>query len=160
MKIKKINQDSEINITVKKVRLPSLTERIGSIDECEYIDVHSFSYGGDRLFHAYFKDFIRDEEMYMESIEDEYQPIYGNEYDCNGVIDLIPIIETEDNLDVGTLYLANDIPFIAATENKLICLTRINYYMVSDIAITLGECLPYKEVCDFLDTELEQVSNW
>ena len=45
MKIKKINQDLEINITVKKVRLPSLTERIENSDECKYIDVHSFSYG-------------------------------------------------------------------------------------------------------------------
>ncbi len=158
MKIKKINQDLEINITVKKVRLPSLTERIESSDECKYIDVHSFSYGGDRLYHAFFKEFIRDEEMFAESFEDKYHPIYGNEYDCNGVVDLIPIIETEDNLDVGILYLANNIPFIAATENKLICLTRINYYMVSDIAF--GEGLSFEKACDFLDRELERVSKW
>lgn len=158
MKIKKINQDLEINITVKKVRLPSLTERIENSDECKYIDVHSFSYGGDRLYHAFFKEFIRDEEMFAESFEDKYYPIYGNEYDCNGVVDLIPIIETEDNLDVGTLYLANNIPFIAATENKLICLTRINYYMVSDIAF--GEGLSFEKACDFLDRELERVSKW
>lgn len=158
MKIKKINQDLEINITVKKVRLPSLTERIENSDECKYIDVHSFSYGGDRLHHAFFKEFIRDEEMLAESFEDKYYPIYGNEYDCNGVVDLIPIIETEDNLDVGTLYLANNIPFIAATENKLICLTRINYYMVSDIAF--GEGLSFGKVCDFIDRELERVSKW
>ena len=158
MKIKKINQDLEINITVKKVRLPSLTERIENSDECKYIDVHSFSYGGNRLYHAFFKEFIRDEEMFAESFEDKYYPIYGNEYDCNGVVDLIPIIETEDNLDVGTLYLANNIPFIAATENKLICLTRINYYMVSDIAF--GEGLSFGKVCDFLDRELKRVSKW
>lgn len=155
MKIKKINQESELNISVKKVRLPSLKENVGEIDECEYIDTHSFSYSNDRLYHSFFKDFLRDEDKFYNSLEDEYQPIYANQYDCGGVIDLIPVVETEDNLETGTIYISNNIPFIAVSENKLICLSRINYFIDGGF-----EGIDFNELCDYIDKELASVSNW
>ena len=95
------------------------------MDECEFINIYSFIYSNDRLHHSFFKDFVRDEDMFYNSTEDQHQPIYGNQCDCGGVIDLIPVVETEDSLETGTIYISNNIPFIAVSENKLICLTRI-----------------------------------
>ena len=150
MKIKKINQEIELNINVKKVRLPSLKENIGGMDECEFINIYSFIYSNDRLYPSFFKDFVRDEDMFYNSTEDEYQPIYGNQCDCGGVIDLIPVVETEDSLETGTIYISNNIPFIAVSENKLICLTRINYFIDGDF-----EGIDFDALCDFIDKELD-----
>lgn len=155
MKIKKINHEPELNISVKKVRLPSLKENIGGMDECEFINIYSFSYFNDRLYHSFFKDFIRDEDMFYNSTEDKYQPIYGNQFDCCGVIDLIPVVETEDSLEAGTIYISNNIPFIAVSENKLICLSRINYFVDDGF-----EGIDFNELCDYIDQELGSVSNW
>ena len=155
MEIKKINQDVEIDVTIKKVRLPSLAKKIEELNECEYIDFYSFSYGRGGLFHAFFKEFTKDEEKMFSSYDDKYQPAHGNELDCNGVIDIIPIIEVEENLEVGAIYLAHNIPFIAATKNKLVCLTRTDYWMVAE-----DENLDLDEVCDYLDNAFNQISNW
>lgn len=82
-------------------------------------------------------------------------PIYANQYDCGGVIDFIPVVETEDNLETGTIYISNNIPFIAASENKLICLSRINYFIDGGF-----EGVDFNELCDYIDKELASVSNW
>lgn len=152
MKIKKINNDVEINVAIKKVRLPDLNERAGNRDECAFIDDNSFEYNNGRLYHAFFKEFIRDEEKF--GMNDEYYPVYGNENDCSGVIDLIPVIEVEGSLEVGAVYIAHNIPFIASSENKLICLTRKSFYMVGYDSLDLDIA------CDFLDEELGEIQNW
>jgi len=156
MKIKKVNQESELNISVKKVRLPSLKDNVGGMCECEYIDIHSFSYSNGTLHHSFFKDFLRDKDKFYKAIEDEYQPIYGDQsiYSsqgyCDGVIDLIPVVETEDNLETETIYISNNIPFIAVSENKLICLSRINYFIDDFI-----DSEDFDALCDYIDKELE-----
>ena len=92
MKIKKINSDEVLDVTIKEVRLPNL-------DECYFIDRHSLSYGRDGiLYHAFFKEFIRDEEKFYESCDEEYQPVYGDLMDCGGIYDFIPVIEIEEKM--------------------------------------------------------------
>ena len=153
MKIKKINTNEELDVTVKEVRLPSLNERVENLDECDYIISNSYSYCNGRLYYAIFKDFIRDEDNF--EMDEESSPLYGNEYDTGGYIDLIPVIEVEEELEQSTVYLANNIPFVAASKNKLICLTRTCYYMAGENC-----CMDYSMACNFLDRELDYIKNW
>lgn len=58
-----------------------------------------------------------------------YDQICGNPYDCDGMVDLIPVIETKDALEEESIYISsNNVPLKAVTDNELICLTRINYF--------------------------------
>ena len=154
MRIEKINSYEEIDVTIKDVRLPSLTKPNGRLDECEYIISTSYLFGNGNLNFAIFKDFEDDEDEFQNDME--HSPIYGNEYDTNGLIDLIPVIEIEEDfLEVDTLYLVNNIPFIAANKNKLICLGRTSFYTMSDI-----ESLDYGRVCLFVNVNLRAIWDW
>ena len=154
MKIKKINQELEIEVSVKNVRLPRKEEKVGWMDECEYIGLHSFSYADCSLSYSFFTDFQSDDE-FNDDTEYELDPIYGNQYDCGGIIDIIPVIETEDNLETGTIYLSNNIPFIAASENRLICLTRIDYFIDGGF-----ERIDYDAVGEHIEEKLACIQNW
>lgn len=155
MHIRKINQNEELEVTVEKVRLPSLDVTITGRNECKYIDRYSFSNGNGDLYMAFFKEFVRNKKEFYSSTDAKYQPVFGNEYNCNGVIDLIPVIEIKETLEVDSIYITNNIPFIAATENKLVCLTRVNCFMVGE------NCqIGFKEACDYIDYELDIISHW
>ena len=150
MKIKKINSDDVLDVSIKEVRLPNL-------DECYFIDRHSLSYGRDGiLYHAFFKEFIRDEEKFYESCDDEYQPVYGELMDCGGIYDFIPVIEIEEKLEESKIYEIHGVPFIAKSESKLICLTRTNYYIVGPLI----EDFEFDTACEFIDEEIKEIYNW
>ncbi len=150
MKIKKINSDEVLDVTIKEVRLPTF-------DECWIIDKYSLSYGYNHvLYHAFFKEFIRDEEKFYESCDDEYQPVYGDLMDCGGIYDFIPVIEIEEKLEENMIYVIHGVPFIAYSENKLICLTRTNYYIVGPLI----EDFEFDTACEFIDEEIKEIYNW
>lgn len=148
MLIKSINENIDINISIKKIRLP---KDKGDFNECEFIDLNSYLYNGDFLYHCFFKEFKRNKNKFYNDLDDNYLPYHQNEYDCRGIVDLIPVIETKESLAKDKLYLIKNIPFKAVEDNVLICMTRINYWMAA-----LDEGEDYKELCNFLDDELSK----
>ena len=129
MKIKKINFDQELEVTIKKVRLPMGPEE-------DYIREHSYLYRNDQ------GDGFG-ECFYVQS-SDEESICYTGGIGHNGATDLIPVIEVEENLEVETVYLTHGIPFVAITEHNLLCLSRTGfsvsrYYDCDDLKYDLGE---------------------
>lgn len=150
MKIKKINSDEVLDVTIKEVRLPTF-------DECWIIDHYSLSYGYNRVLdHALFKEFYREEKSFYHPSFEEFEPVYGQLMDCGGIYDFIPVIEIEEKLEEDMIYAIHGVPFIAYSERKLICLTRTNYY----IGGPLVEDLKYEAVCEFIDNEIKEIYNW
>lgn len=133
MKIKKINFDQELEVTIKKVRLPTGPEE-------DYIREHSYLYlKGREVGLGYC--------FYVQS-SDEESVCYTGGIGHDGRTDLIPVIEVEESLEVETVYLTHGIPFVAIIEYNLLCLSRTSF--------SLAECYSY----DWLKSDLDEVASW
>ena len=133
MKIKKINFDQELEVTIKKVRLPMGPEE-------DYIREHSYLYyRGREVGYGYC--------FYVQSSFEE-GICYTGGIGHDGHTDLIPVIEVEENLEVEAVYLTHGIPFVAITEHNLLCLSRT------------GFSVSHYYDCDDLKRDLDEVANW
>lgn len=135
MKIKKINFDQELEVTIKKVRLP-----MGP--EITYICEHSYLYYRGREAGLGYCFYVQDSDSDEESI------CYTGGIGHDARTDLIPVIEVEENLEVETVYLTHGIPFVAITEHNLLCLSRTSF----------GLAGRYGYDCSKHD--LDEVANW
>lgn len=133
MKIKKINFDLELEVTIKKVRLPMGPEE-------DYIREHSYLYRNDQ------GDGFG-ECFYVQS-SDEESICYTGGIGHDARTDLIPVIEVEENLEVETVYLTHGIPFVAITEHNLLCLSRTSFGLAGRYGY---DCSKY---------DLGEVANW
>ena len=133
MKIKKINFDLELEVTIKKVRLPMGPEK-------DYIREHSYLYYMDREVGYGYCFYVQ--SSYEEGI------CYTGGIGHDGHTDLIPVIEVEENLEVETVYLTHGIPFVAITEHNLLCLSRTSFGLAGRYGY---DCSKY---------DLDDVANW
>jgi len=147
MKLEKINSTKTIDVKIKNIRLPNK-------DEYPLIKEYSFIYQKGNINFNFYKEFIYDEDKYYKLInkESNYNPTYLSIWDCP-VIDLIPIIEINNNIEPNIIYKAyNNIPFMSIANNKLLCLTNIacSYYLL------LEEELDYEDNYSLIKNQFEK----
>lgn len=156
MKIKKINFDQELEVTIKKVRLPLKPKSLFEKGECDYIANHSFLYRGAEyrgLYGSFFYEGVEN-MVECEDLENAESPYFGNPYEANGLIDLIPVIEVKESLEVETMYLIHEIPFIATTKHTLVCLTRVSWYFIGE------DDVDWDNANAVIEENFEAIANW
>mgnify|MGYP003289611784 CR=1 FL=1 len=112
--IKLINGESK-TITINEVKIPSSEEIMSNTYEMP------IWYNG--VIPAIF---VNNKDQDAEwGIEATYG---GNPYDTGCVVDIVPIVKTNEPLEKGKFYLLEtwngDIPFQAQSEDTLVCCTR------------------------------------
>ena len=129
MLIKKINTNDSLNVSIPEedgIRLPHRDNN----NETSFVNKNSYLYRSGYLNGAFFC-------MFDEGFE-----VYGNEFDSN-IIDIIPVIDTLDEVEKGAVYLIKDLPFIAKDQHTLVCLSRLDFIKVPEMEF--GE-IDYDEV--------------